>query len=107
MSASVVTSPLRAVLAALRGGAGTLGEVARQCELDRDLVEAAVAHLVRIGAVPARELALGCPGGGCSSCASGVDGAPGCGSAGPEPDSVAGTSTPPPHSTLRRSEAST
>lgn len=85
MSAPAATSPLRAVLEALRGGAGSLSEVTRECGLDRDVVEAAVEHLVRVGAVSARELALGCPGGGCSSCASGVDGAPGCGSPGPSP----------------------
>lgn len=79
------TSPLRAVLEALRGGAGSLTEVARQCGLDRDVVEAAVDHLVRLRLVSARELALGCPGGGCTTCASGVDGAPGCGSPGPSP----------------------
>lgn len=85
MSAPAASSPLRAVLDALHTGAGSLAEVARQCGLDRDVVEAAVDHLVRVGAVSARELALGCPGGGCSSCASGVDGAPGCGSPGPAP----------------------
>lgn len=77
--------PLRAVLAAFDTGAGTLHEVAVRTGLDPDVVRAAVDHLVRTGHLAAQQLAVGCPSGGCSSCASGVDAAPGCGAAGPAP----------------------
>ena len=79
------TGPLRAVLAALQDGAPSLQAVCTRTALDRDVVEAAVDHLVRIGRVSAKELAIGCPGGGCGSCASGVDDAPGCGAHAPTP----------------------
>ncbi len=75
--------PLRAVLAALQDGAPSLTDVCHRTQLDRDLVEAAVDHLIRLGRVSAKELAIGCPGGGCGSCASGTDDAPGCGAQGP------------------------
>lgn len=71
--------PLRAVLTALQDGAPSLQDVSARTGLDRDVVQAAVDHLVRMGRVSASELAMGCPGGGCGSCASGVDDAPGCG----------------------------
>jgi hypothetical protein len=71
--------PLRAVLTALEEGAPSLHEVCLRTQLDRDVVEAAVDHLVRMGRISAKELAIGCPGGGCGSCASGVGDAPGCG----------------------------
>ena len=71
--------PLRAVLQAFDDGASTLHEVGVRTGLDPDVVRAAVDHLVRTGYLDARELAVGCPGGGCSSCASGVDDGPGCG----------------------------
>ncbi len=74
--------PLRAVLQAFDDGAGTLHEVGVRTGLDPDVVRAAVDHLVRAGYLDASELAVGCPSGGCSSCASGVDDAPGCGASG-------------------------
>lgn len=74
--------PLRAVLAALQDGAPSLHDVCLRTKLDRDVVDAAVDHLVRMGRISAKELAIGCPGGGCGSCASGVDGSPGCGAHG-------------------------
>jgi len=76
-------SPLTAVLQAFEAGCGTLDEVARSSSLDRDVVDAAVEHLVRLGRLNAGVLAVGCPDGGCGSCATGVGDAPGCGSAGP------------------------
>jgi FeoC like transcriptional regulator len=76
--------PLTAVLAAFEAGAHSLGEVATRCDLPLDTVRASVDHLVRIGRLEAKELAVGCPTGGCGSCASGTDdGAAGCGSSAP------------------------
>jgi hypothetical protein len=72
------------VLAAFADGAHSLDEVARRSGLSLDVVRASVDHLVRTGRIEARELAVGCPDGGCGSCASGqVDGSAGCGSSGP------------------------
>lgn len=62
--------PLRAVLTALDGGAGDLGEVAARTGLDRELVTAAVAHLIRSGYLQAEQLGTGCPATGCSGCGS-------------------------------------
>ena len=77
-------SPLRAVLAAFEAGAPSLDDVASRTALPRDVVDAAVAHLVRMGRLSAQELASGCPDGGCGTCASGTStGAPGCGAASP------------------------
>lgn len=76
-------SPLRAVLDAFHAGCTTLGEVAVRAGLDRDLVEAAVAHLVRTGHLVAETMSTGCPSGGCGSCASGGAAGPGCGASGP------------------------
>jgi hypothetical protein len=76
--------PLTAVLAAFDAGAHSLGEVATRCDLPLDTVRASVDHLVRMGRLEAKELAVGCPTGGCGSCASGTDdGAAGCGSSAP------------------------
>ncbi len=84
MSGTVTTpsasgSPLRAVLGAFETGASTLDDVAATTRLPRDVVDAVVEHLVRIGRLTASTLATGCPSGGCGTCASGVSGAPGCG----------------------------
>lgn len=76
-------SPLSAVLGAFSDGAGSLSEVSRRTGLDRDVVDAAVEHLVRMGRLQAGTLSTGCPDGGCGSCASGDDGSAGCGSSGP------------------------
>ncbi|MDQ1288165.1 MAG: hypothetical protein QG622_1730 [Actinomycetota bacterium] len=72
-------APLSAVLAELTAGAPTLDEVARRTGLDRDLVEAAVAHLVRLGRVDSSELSTACPDSACGGCpvsACGARGAP-------------------------------
>jgi hypothetical protein len=58
------------VLAALDGGAGDLGEVTARTGLDRELVTAAVAHLIRSGHLHAEQLSTGCPATGCSGCGS-------------------------------------
>ncbi|MCA1780880.1 MAG: FeoC-like transcriptional regulator [Dermatophilaceae bacterium] len=76
--------PLRQVLAALDAGAHSLAEVSERTGLSRDVVAAAVEHLVRLGRLEARTLAIGCPDAGCGSCASGgADGSAGCGAARP------------------------
>lgn len=78
-----MVGPLSAVLGQFAGGATTLAEVSRATGLSRDVVDASVAHLVRLGRLDAKELALGCPSGGCGTCASAVDAAPGCGASAP------------------------
>ena len=88
MSAAVrvgtAAGPLTAVLEAFEGGAHSLGEVATRCDLPLDTVRASVDHLVRMGRLEAKELSVGCPTGGCGSCASGTDdGAAGCGARAP------------------------
>jgi len=80
-----MSSPLRAVLAAFEDGAGSKADIARATGLRADVVDAAVEHLVRLGRLRAEHLGSGCPSGGCGSCASGHDGAPGCGASAPSP----------------------
>ena len=76
--------PLTGVLAAFDAGARTLDDVASRCGLPLDTVRASVDHLVRMGRLEAKELAIGCAGGGCGSCASGTGaGTAGCGSSAP------------------------
>lgn len=76
--------PLHAVMAAFEEGATSLHDIALRTSLSPDVVNASVEHLVRIGRLDAKELSMGCPSGGCGSCASGLpDGHAGCGSAGP------------------------
>lgn len=71
---------MRRVLAAFDEGAASLDDVARISGLDRPMVEAAVAQLSRMGRLDIKELTMGCPGGGCASCAAGhADASPGCG----------------------------
>ncbi len=78
--------PLNAVLRAFDQGASSLDEIALLASLSRDVVEASVDHLRRIGRIKALELSMGCPAGGCGSCASGhADGTGGCGAAAPSP----------------------
>ncbi len=72
--------PLRTVLAAFDSGAVTLADIASRTGLDRDVVEAAVHHLVRTGLLVGRTLSAGCPESGCGSCASGRSDGPGCAS---------------------------
>ena len=80
-----MTAPLRSVLTAFTDGARSRADVSRLTGLRPDVVDAAVDHLVRLGRLEATELSTGCPGGGCGGCASGVDGAPGCGASAPSP----------------------
>lgn len=80
-----MSSPLRAVLDAFEAGAGSRADVARSTGLRAEAVDAAVEHLLRMGRLDAKELSMGCPGGGCGSCASGVDDSPGCGATAASP----------------------
>lgn len=83
VTASSPAGPASRVLAALDAGAPSLAEVSLRTGLSRDVVDAAVDHLVRLGRLEARTLANGCPESGCGSCASGgADGSPGCGADG-------------------------
>lgn len=82
----VVGGPLTQVLDAFTSGASSLAEIEARTGLSRGIVEASVDHLVRLGRLEAKELAMGCPSGGCGSCASAtIDGAPGCGASSPSP----------------------
>jgi FeoC like transcriptional regulator len=76
-------SPLRSVLTAFEDGARSRTDVCAGTGLRRDVVDAAIEHLLRMGRLDAKELTVGCPDGGCGSCASGADDAPGCGASGP------------------------
>jgi hypothetical protein len=60
---------LVAVLAELTAGTPTLDDVARRTGLARDVVEAAVAQLVRMGRVTSSTLSTTCPDDGCGGCA--------------------------------------
>jgi hypothetical protein len=64
----VSSGPLVAVLAELTAGAPTLDAVARRTGLARDVVEAAVEQLVRMGRVTATTLSSACPDTGCGGC---------------------------------------
>ncbi|GGL36310.1 hypothetical protein H9L10_14605 [Phycicoccus endophyticus] len=76
--------PLTAVLQAFRDGVHSLDEVGERTGLARDVVQACVDHLVRLGRLEARELAVGCPTGGCGTCASATaTGQAGCGAVAP------------------------
>ena len=76
--------PLNAVLQAFEEGATSLDDISLRTSLPTDVVGAAVEHLRRMGRIDAKELSMGCPSGGCGSCASGhSDGTAGCGASGP------------------------
>ncbi|HOA89993.1 hypothetical protein [Propioniciclava tarda] len=79
-----MSGPLTRVLDAFEAGASSLAEVQASTGLSRDVVDASVDHLIRLGRLDARELAMGCPSGGCGGCASGTtEGTAGCGAPGP------------------------
>lgn len=71
------SGPLVAVLAELTAGAPTLDDVARRTGLARDVVEAAVEQLVRMGRVAASTLSSACPDTGCGGCVTGGCAVPG------------------------------
>lgn len=64
-----MSGPLTAVLAAFEAGAVTHAEASRATGLSRDVVGAAVDHLVRLGRLERQVLTTGCPASGCGSCA--------------------------------------
>ena len=98
-------SPLRAVLDCFEAGCGTVPEISLRTGLPRDVVDAAVEQLVRSGRVLARELQLGCPTGGCGSCALAVEGEPGCGATAPSTPGVRGRRPALVTLTLRRASS--
>jgi hypothetical protein len=71
------------VLGAFEHGARSRADVCTATGLRRDVVDAAIEHLLRLGRLDARELAVGCPDGGCGTCVSGDGDSPGCGASGP------------------------
>lgn len=75
--------PLTAVLSAIREGASSIPEVEQDTGLSRDVVEGAVAHLVRLGRLATEDVSFGCPASGCGGCAAAVAGSPACGLSGP------------------------
>lgn len=90
MSTAAPTRPLTAVVAAIRSGSGTIAEVERATGMPRDVVEAVLDHLGRLGRLTSEQVQVGCPATGCGSCllSSGVSrSCPGAGS--PRPGSGA------------------
>jgi hypothetical protein len=80
-----VSGPLRLVLDQIESGTPTVAEMIRNTGLADGVVRAALDHLVRSGRVTSAELSIGCPSGGCGSCASALaSGTPGCGRSAPE-----------------------
>lgn len=74
-------SPLAAVLAAFSAGAVSTAEVRLRTGLDREVVDAAVEHLIRMGRLERSAVDLGCAREGCDTCPAGGAGAT-CGTAG-------------------------
>ena len=94
-------SALRRVLAEVsssRGGGVSLDEIADRLDLDTDEVSGMVDYWVRRGVLDAQTLGPCGAGGGCGSCPSGNEGAPGCGrpTRAPGPQLVAITLRPRP-----------
>lgn len=83
-SEGATAGPLRVVLDALGHGGHTRADLAHATGLSRDVVDAALEHLVRIGRVRAEDLGGACPSAGCGGCPSGrADASAGCGAPGP------------------------
>jgi len=68
MSTAAPTRPLTAVVAAIRAGSGTIADLERATGMPRDVVEAVVDHLGRLGRLMSEPVQLGCPATGCGSC---------------------------------------
>ena len=60
--------PLTRVLAAIDAGAGDRDRIVAATGLTRDVVDASLEHLVRIGRLSQESLSLGCPPAGCGGC---------------------------------------
>ncbi|MGV1028795.1 MAG: FeoC-like transcriptional regulator [Dermatophilaceae bacterium] len=64
---------------ALQAGASSRTALGEQTGLDHELIDSALAHLIRMGRLRAEALGGGCPSQGCVSCpASRSDGLPTC-----------------------------
>lgn len=75
-----MSGPLAMVAAAISDGAASRTALAERTGLARDVVDAALEHLQRMGRISAEQLSSGCPDGGCRACPSGkADGGAGCG----------------------------
>ena len=62
--------PLTRVLAAIDAGAGDRDRIVAASGLTRDVVDASLDHLLRIGRLSKESLELGCPPAGCGGCSS-------------------------------------
>jgi hypothetical protein len=62
------TGPLRAVLEAFASGVTVRADVCRITGLPRDVVDAAIGHLVRVGRITAKPLSMGCSESACGGC---------------------------------------
>lgn len=60
--------PLTRVLEAVEAGAGDRERIVASTGLTRDVVDASLEHLVRIGRLTSESLSLGCPPSGCGGC---------------------------------------
>lgn len=60
--------PLTRVLASIEAGARGRDAIVASTGLTRDVVDAAVEHLVRTGRLQPESLTLGCPPAGCGGC---------------------------------------
>lgn len=77
--------PLRRIVAAIEAGAASRAEVAARAGLDRQIVDAALEHLIRSGRLNSERIGVACPDTGCGRCPSGrADGTAGCGASGPQ-----------------------
>lgn len=65
---TTVLGPLRSVAAAFDAGVTTRQAVAERTGLTRDVVDAAVDHLLRVGSLTTTALTAGCPQEGCGGC---------------------------------------
>jgi hypothetical protein len=79
---SPAASPLRAVLAEIEVGAGSMAVIAQRTGLDPGVVTMVVERLVASGHLSALRLQSGCPDDGCGTCPSGSPGGGGCGASG-------------------------
>ncbi|HEX2705429.1 MAG TPA: FeoC-like transcriptional regulator [Candidatus Lustribacter sp.] len=84
MSTAPARGPMHRVVDALATGAASRSELATMSGLPRDVADAVLDHLVRIGRVGVDSLGVDCPDQGCGACPGGRAGAQaGCGSSGP------------------------
>lgn len=85
MTAVAAPRPVSAVLGAIRSGSVTTTDVQRATGLPRDVVEAALDHLARLGRLRSEPLQSGCPATGCGQCPVASSDGPGCGRAAGSP----------------------